>query len=106
MALVAATEAPDVNEMDDAEQLQYLERERTHGNALAKAGRFAEASSAYSKALDSVRRTPLYKALFPTERGHMQGAYSRDPGENDNPLEKLTADEVASRKSSLIALHL
>jgi len=92
--------------MDDDEQLAYLERERAHGNALAKTGRWIEATTAYSKALDSVRRTSLYKSLFPTERGHMEGAYSRDPGANDKPLEQLTSAEVDSRRSSISALHL
>merc|ERR1712232_710258 len=106
LALIAATEAPDVCLMDEDEQLKYLEIERAHGNSLAKTGRYTEASAAYSKALDAVRRTSVYKALFPTERGHMQGAYSRDPGEFENPLEHLSEDEITSRRSMLTALHL
>jgi len=106
LALLAATEAPDVCAADDEVQQRYLATERAHGNALAKLGRFTEASLAYGKALDAVRRTPLYKALFPTERGRIQGAYTRDPGERESPLEQLTPAAIDSWRASLVALHL
>uniref|UniRef100_A0A7S0A4P7 peptidylprolyl isomerase n=1 Tax=Pyrodinium bahamense TaxID=73915 RepID=A0A7S0A4P7_9DINO len=105
LTLLAATEAPDVCLMSDEAQREYLDTERAHGNSLAKVGRFAEASLAYSKALDAVRRTPLYKELFPTERGRIQGAYTRDPGEHECPLERLPPVDVDAWRASLIALH-
>lgn len=58
------------------------------------------------KALDAVRRTALYKALFPTEHGKIEGAYTRDPGENDSPLDRLASSDVDSWRASLVALHL
>mmetsp|Transcript_25687 Transcript_25687/g.45570 ORF Transcript_25687/g.45570 Transcript_25687/m.45570 type:complete len:774 (-) Transcript_25687:468-2789(-) len=107
LTLLAATEAPDVCLMDDPEQLRFLDLERAHGNALARDGRFQEASVAYSRALDVVRRTPLYKALFPTQSGRMQGLYSRDAAEAEKPpFEGLTDEEVTARRNGLIALHL
>jgi len=106
MALLATTEAVDPCELEEEGQLKFLELERAHGNALAKDGRFEEASEAYRRALDAVRRTPLYKALFPTERGHIQGAYSREACEGENPLHGLSDQEVAIRRNPLVALHL
>lgn len=106
LALIAATEAVHAGEVDEDEQRDYLERERAHGNALARLGRWSEASNAYTKALDAVRRTTLYKSLFPTERGRIEGAYSRDPGEADSPLERSAPEAVESMRSGLIALHL
>lgn len=106
LALLAASEAPDVCLMTEEEQQRYLERERAHGNALARLGRFPEASAAYARALDAVRRTSVYKGLFPTERGRIQGAYSRDPGEADCSLELLTKDDMRARRAGLVALHL
>lgn len=106
LCFIAALEAPDACEMDDASQLAYLERERNHGNALAKLERFAEASCAYSKALDAVRRTPIYKSLFPTERGMIQGAYTVDGAGRCDDLHQLHVSEIDARRQSLIALHL
>lgn len=107
LALLDASEALDIGLLEDADQIRFLELERSHGNALARASRFSEASAAYSRALDAVRRTAFYKALFPTERGYIQGAYSRDAGEVEKPiLEGLTPEELSARRTSLVALHL
>ncbi|CAE7746397.1 bacA [Symbiodinium necroappetens] len=101
---------------EEGGQLHFLELEKAHGNAasraLARESRFEEASEAYKRALDAVRRSPMYKAelcpsaLFPTERGHIQGAYSREAGEGENPLQGLSDQEVSTRRSHLVALHL
>jgi len=107
LALVAASEAPDVCMLDDEEQRTYLERERGHGNALARLGRFAEATAAYNKALDAVRRTPLYKRLFPTENGRLQCTYTRDAVEMQaDGAEKLDMADLEAYKASFVALHL
>lgn len=106
LALLAAREAPDVCTLADEQQREYLARERSHGNALVKMGRHAEASEAYGRALDGVRRSPLYKALFPTERGRIQGAYSKDPSEHESPLEQLRPEDVEAWRTGLVALHL
>eukprot|EP00434_Breviolum_minutum_P022729 symbB.v1.2.020053.t3/scaffold1665.1/size106850/14 len=106
------TEAVDLCLLEEDGQLHFLELERAHGNAwvlpkaLAKVGRFEEAAEAYRRALDAVRRSSFYKALFPTERGHIQGAYSREAIEGENPLEKLSPEEVSMRRGQLVALHL
>mmetsp|Transcript_41008 Transcript_41008/g.112813 ORF Transcript_41008/g.112813 Transcript_41008/m.112813 type:complete len:918 (-) Transcript_41008:113-2866(-) len=108
LTLLAATEAPDVCLMDEQEQGACLERERARGNVLARAGRYAEAEVAYNKAVDVVRRTATYKALFPTEHGRITGAYTRDPceAENPDPLASLEGAEIEKRRSSFVALHL
>lgn len=106
LALLAATEAVDLCLLEEEGQLHFLELEKAHGNALARESRFEEASEAYKRALDAVRRSPMYKALFPTERGHIQGAYSREAGEGENPLQGLSDQEVSTRRSHLVALHL
>lgn len=106
LVLLAATEAVDLCLLEEDGQLHFLELERAHGNALAKVGRFEEAAEAYRRALDAVRRSSFYKALFPTERGHIQGAYSREAIEGENPLEKLSPEEVSMRRGQLVALHL
>lgn len=105
LALIAASEPPDVCQMDEEEQHVYFELERAHGNALAKVGRFAEASVAYGQALDAVRRTGVYKALFPTERGSIAGAYTLDPVMG-TALEQLTPVEVDACRAGYVALHL
>lgn len=49
----------------------------------------------------------MYKALFPTCRGHIQGAITRDSGSlAADALSRLSPDEVAAQKSRLVALHL
>merc|ERR1711953_117879 len=108
LTLLAATESPDVCMMDDEEQRNHLEKERARGNALLQMERYLEAKVAYCSALDAVRRTPIYKALFPTERGRIPGAYTRDPCEVEcpKPLAQLDEAEVELRKANLIALHL
>ncbi|CAE7595689.1 bacA [Symbiodinium natans] len=106
LALLATTEAIDLCLLEEEGQLHFLELERAHGNALAREGRYEEASEAYKRALDAVRRSPMYKALFPTERGHIQGAYSREASEGENPLQGLSEEEVSTRRSNLVALHL
>ncbi|CAK9097335.1 N-terminally processed] [Durusdinium trenchii] len=106
LVLLAATEAVDLCLLEEEGQLHFLELERAHGNALAKVGRFEEASEAYRRALDAVRRSPLYKALFPTERGHIQGAYIREACEGEHPLQKMSEEEASTRRGQLVALHL
>lgn len=106
MALLGATDATDAGTMDEDEQHEFLERERAHGNALARLGRFPEAAFAYTSALDAVRRTALYKSLFPTETGRIKGLYSRDPGEGEKPLENLSAEDIQARQACCVALHL
>eukprot|EP00435_Cladocopium_sp_Y103_P040020 s726_g10.t2 len=105
LVFLAATEAVDLCLLEEDGQMHFLELERAHGNALAKVGRFEEASEAYRRALDAVRHGSLYKALFPTERGHIQGAYSREAFEGD-PLQKMSEEEVSTRRGQLVALHL
>lgn len=106
LVFLAATEAVDLCLLEEDGQMHFLELERAHGNALAKVGRFEEASEAYRRALDAVRHGSLYKALFPTERGHIQGAYSREAFEGEHPLERMSEEEVSTRRSQLVALHL
>lgn len=106
LVFLAATEAVDLCLLEEDGHLHFLELERAHGNALAKVGRFEEASEAYRRALDAVRHGSLYKALFPTERGHIQGAYSREAFEGEHPLERMSEEEVSTRRGQLVALHL
>jgi len=106
VVLLAQSERPDASLFNDEMQGLYLAQQRARGNALARVCRFVEAAAAYNRALDAVRRTPLYKKLFPTEHGRIKGAHSRDPDEGQNPLQQLDADEVHSRRTDLIALHL
>jgi len=106
LALVAVMEGPDVGAMDDEGRRNFFDRERSHGNALARLQRYPDATVAYSKALDVVRRTSVYKHLFPTERGYIEGAYSCDPSEKDDAVGWLEPQELEARRTSLIALHL
>jgi len=111
LALLAVAEAPDVCALPEDLQRLYLERERAHGNALVRLGRWPEASAAYERALDAVRRTAIYKALFPTERGTIQGAYSRDAAEDAAATgaklaEAMIAEEQKAFEAGLISLHL
>eukprot|EP00971_Amphidinium_carterae_P046327 911848-Amphidinium_carterae.2 len=81
LALLAVAEPPDPHCMEDDERAELLSRQRARGNAYVKIGQYCEATAAYNKALDVVRCTHLYKALFPTEHGCIDGAYSRDGSE-------------------------
>mmetsp|Transcript_168118 Transcript_168118/g.539948 ORF Transcript_168118/g.539948 Transcript_168118/m.539948 type:complete len:851 (+) Transcript_168118:19-2571(+) len=109
--LLAVMEGPDVGTLSEDFQRAYLERERAHGNALARLGRWAEASAAYTRALDAVRRTATYKRLFPTERGLIKGAYSRDAAEEPTAsgaalLEGLDTEQRQAFNAGLVSLHL